>query len=195
MSKIKTEAWVKAGYKILGEEGIEGIKVERLARTLELNKSGFYHYFGSMNNFLQELLCYHVSEAKLISQEISECANLDPDLLLLIIRRKAFFLVESQFLIRCKPSQFGSQLDEASKIVNKEILPLWRTATQLPEDITAALAYLNIIHHFFYATIDSDKMNYMSLHSLAIQTNDVLNKVVAGKHVVMKGSPPDSDST
>jgi AcrR family transcriptional regulator len=183
MSKIKTEAWIKAGYKILGKEGIEGIKVERLARILQLNKSGFYHYFGSMNIFLQRVLRYHVSEAKIVALEVGGCASLDPDLLLLIIKYKTFFLVESQLLVKCKPSQFASDLDEASKIVNKEILPLWRTATRLPEDMTAALAYLNIIHHFFYARINADKMSYEVLQSLAIETKEVLNKVVDEKHI------------
>jgi AcrR family transcriptional regulator len=46
ISKINT--WIKAGYKLLGTEGMDGIKVERLARILDLNKSGFYHYFGTM---------------------------------------------------------------------------------------------------------------------------------------------------
>jgi hypothetical protein len=46
-----------------------------------------------------------------------------------------------------------------------------------------ALAYINIIHHFFYARISADKMNYDFLHSLAIETKEVLNKVVDEKHI------------
>lgn len=181
MSKIKTDAWIKAGYSILGKEGIEGIKVERLARILDLNKSGFYYYFGSMETFLHKLIRYHVSEAKVVAQELSGCVNLDPDLLMLVIKHKTFFLVESQLLVKCRPSQFGADLEEATNLVNKEILPLWRTATQLPEDLHAALAYLNIINHFFYARISSDKMNYDFLQSVAIETKEVLNKVVDEK--------------
>jgi len=41
MSKLKIDAWIKAGYKLLGKEGVDGVKVERLARILQLNKSGF----------------------------------------------------------------------------------------------------------------------------------------------------------
>ena len=181
MSNIKIEAWIKAGYSILGKEGIEGIKVERLARILDLNKSGFYYYFGSMEIFLHKLIRYHVSEAKMVAQELAGCINLDPDLLMLVIKHKEFFLVESQLLVKCRPLQFGSDLEEATNLVNKEILPLWRTATQLPEDLAAALAYLNIIHHFFYARISPDKMKYEFLHSLAIETKEVLNKVVEEK--------------
>ena len=183
MSKLKIEAWIKAGYKLFGKEGIEGIKVERLARALDLNKSGFYHYFGSMEIYLKSLHQYHISMAKVIAKEIADCENLDPDMLLLIIKHKTFFLVESQLLVKSKTPYFSPEFDEAGKIVNKELLPLWRKATQLPEDSTVALSYLNIILHFFYARINSDNLNYEYLHALTFETEEVLNKVMEEKHV------------
>jgi AcrR family transcriptional regulator len=180
MSKEKTEAWIKAGYKLFSAEGIESLKVERLARSLELNKSGFYHYFGSMNIYLKGLLEYHVNLARKVTQEVERCKDLDPDLLLLIIRHKSFFLVESQLLVKCKPIQFfGEDISTAGKIVSIELLPLWRKFTQLPEESTAAIAYLNIILHFFYARISSDNMNYEFLHSLTVETQGVLKKVMS----------------
>jgi AcrR family transcriptional regulator len=183
MSKLKIEAWIKAGYKLFGKEGIEGIKVERLARALDLNKSGFYHYFGSMEIYLKSLHQHHVNMAKVIAKEIAGCENLDPDMLLLIIKHKSFFLVESQLLVKSKTPYFSPEFDEAGKIVNKELLPLWRKATQLPEDSTVALSYLNIILHFFYARINSDNLNYEYLHTLTFETEEVLNKVMEEKHV------------
>lgn len=185
MSKLKIEAWVKAGYKLFGKEGIEGIKVERLARNLQLNKSGFYHYFGSMRSYLKSLLQYHVSLSKSIAEEIASCENFDPDLLNLIIKHRAFFLVESQLLLKSKPSYFSADVDEASKIINKKLLPLWRKETQLPEDSVAALSYLNIILHFFYARINSDNLSYQFLHSLTFETEEVLNKVVDEKKKII----------
>ena len=186
MSTEKTEAWIKAGYKLFAKKGIEGIKVERLARILQLNKSGFYHYFGSMNIYLKNLLCYHVQMAKVLAEEAATCENLDPDLLLFIIKHKTFFLVESQLLVRGKLGDFGPNIDEAGKIFNKEILPLWRKTTPLPEDSTVALAYLNIILHYFYARIGPDNMTYEFLHSLALDTKGVLNKVVSEKQATIE---------
>lgn len=178
MSKLKIDAWIKAGYKLLGKEGVDGVKVERLARILQLNKSGFYHYFGSMKIYLKNLLEYHVEMAKVIAPEIATCENLDPDLLLLMIKHKGFFLVESQLLLKSKPAYFGADADESGKIINKELLPLWRKDTQLPADSAVALSYLNIILHFFYARINSENLSYQYLHSLTFETEEVLNKVV-----------------
>lgn len=182
MSKLKIEAWIKAGYKLLGREGMEGIKVERLARTLQLNKSGFYHYFGSMKVYLRSLLQYHAELAKMIATEIAACENLDPDLLLLMIKHKGFFLVESQLLLKSKDAYFSAEAEEASKIINKELVPLWRKETQLPEDSAVALSYLNIILHFFYARINSDNLSYQYLHALTFETEEVLNKVVDDRY-------------
>jgi AcrR family transcriptional regulator len=184
MSKIKIEAWTKAGYKLLGKEGIDGIKVERLARILQLNKSGFYHYFGSMKVYLKSLLQYHVDMAKVIAIEIAACESLDPDLLHLMVKHKGFFLVESQLLLKSKPAYFNAEVLEASKIINKELLPLWRKDTQLPQDPELALSYLNIILHFFYARINSDNLSYPFLHSLTFETEEVLNKVMDEKYVL-----------
>jgi len=186
MSSTKTEAWIKAGYDLFSNEGFESLKVERLARSLDLNKSGFYHYFGSMNVYLKCLLEYHVSLAKEVTEEIASCKNLDPDLLRIMIRRKSFFLVESQLLVKCKPTQFGQDISNAAKIVTIELLPLWRKFIQLPQDSTVAIAYLNIILHFFYARINSENMNYEFLHSLTFETQEVLNKVMDEKYVVVK---------
>lgn len=182
MSREKTEAWIKAGYELFSNEGIESLKVERLARSLELNKSGFYHYFGSMNIYLKGLLEYHVNLAKKVTEEVARCKNLDPDLLLLIIRHKSFFLVESQLLVKCKPIQFGEDISTAGKIVSMKLVPLWRQFTPLPEESTAAIAYLNIILHFIYARINPDNMNYEFLHSLTVDTQGVLKKVMNEKY-------------
>jgi hypothetical protein len=44
-SKKTIQGWLDVGYKIFAHEGPEGIQVERLARILGVNKSGFYHFF------------------------------------------------------------------------------------------------------------------------------------------------------
>jgi AcrR family transcriptional regulator len=183
MSKTKTEEWIKAGYELFSNEGIESLKVERLARSLELNKSGFYHYFGSMNTYLKYLMEYHINKAKDLTEEIAGCQNIDPDLLHLIIRHKSFFLIESQLLVKCRPAQFGEDIGigKAASIVTLKLLPLWRKFTLLPDDSSTATAYLNIILHFFYARINSDNINYEFLHALTFETQGVLKKVMKEK--------------
>ena len=52
MEKHKNSSvWTEEGYRLFAKEGLDGIQVERLARILSLNKSGFYHYFGDLEGF------------------------------------------------------------------------------------------------------------------------------------------------
>lgn len=183
MSTAKIDTWIKAGYELLATEGVEGIKVERLARILALNKSGFYYYFGTMDVLIKKLLQHHIHLAKTVAGELATCGNIDPDLLLLIVKYRTFFLVESQLLVKGRSILQYADVDEAGRIVNDELLRLWGKTRELPEDTSVSLAYLNIIRHFFYARISPENMNYGFLHSLAAETQDVLGKVMMDKHV------------
>lgn len=176
MSASKIETWVKAGYKLLGTEGPEGIKIERLARILGLNKSGFYYYFKTMEAFLVHLLEYHVEIAHRVASEIGECETIDPDLLRLMLRQKFFFLVESQLLVRSGLAHAGATADEAGAIITKELILLWRRNNEGPTDAEAAEAYLNIIRHFIYARIDAANITYEFLRDLIDETKKVVEK-------------------
>lgn len=183
MSKLKILTWVKAGYEVYGREGIEGVRVERLARSLSLNKSGFYHYFGSMRMFIETLLQYHVEAAKGLIDEIRRCDKLDPDVLHLMVRNRYFFLVEAQLLLKPKPQAYVYGLHDAGGIINKEWLPLWTKAAQLPDDPSVALSYLNLILHFFYAGIGNENFTYEFLQSRIRETGDLVKSVLTSNQI------------
>ena len=54
---LKTKAdWIKVGFEVLTEEGINGVKVETMARKLGVTKGSFYGYFPNRNTFLLAML-------------------------------------------------------------------------------------------------------------------------------------------
>lgn len=183
MSASKLETWISAGYELLGREGMEGMRIERLARSLHLNKSGFYYYFGGMGLFLKRLIRHHVERAQIVGEEMANCKNLDPDLLLLVVKHREFFLVESQLLVKSRLARFDEDVDEAGKIISRGLLPLWRKGRTQTEDAASSLAYLNIIRHFVYSRINPENINYPFLHKLADETVSALGNVVAGNRV------------
>lgn len=178
MTVSRIETWIQSGYKLLGAEGVDGIKIERLARILNLNKSGFYHYFGNMQSYMEALVQYHTSMARRIATEIAGSRNIDPDLLQLIVKHKSFFLVESQLLVKNRSAMGYGNIDEAGQIINKELLALWRNTQGLPDDMSVAHGYLNILRHFIYARIDARNISYEFLHKLSVETKEVLEKAV-----------------
>jgi AcrR family transcriptional regulator len=55
--------WIENGYALFAQDGLDGIQVERLAKMVSLNKSGFYHYFGDRESFLEELMKHHYANS------------------------------------------------------------------------------------------------------------------------------------
>lgn len=50
------EAWISAGFRILAEDGVEGVRVERLAKKLNVSKGPFYWRFSDRAELLKAML-------------------------------------------------------------------------------------------------------------------------------------------
>jgi AcrR family transcriptional regulator len=181
MTTSKIDSWIQAGYTILATEGIDGIKIERVARALGLNKSGFYYYFGTLESYVKSLIQHHIHIAKDIAIEIEACQHVDPDFLYLIIRHKAFFLVESRLLVKNRLLQVDNTAEMAGVIINNALIHLLRKNTDLPE--SSILTYLNIFRHFFYARIEPENITYDFFHTLTGQIKDLFSKAEMDKTI------------
>jgi AcrR family transcriptional regulator len=56
MSDAKGEAWIRAGFAELARSGIEGVRVEVLAKNLGVTKGGFYRRFRDRGALLEGML-------------------------------------------------------------------------------------------------------------------------------------------
>ena len=54
--KTTPEDWIKAAKKALIAEGLTGVKVDRLAKSLGVTRGGFYHNFKSQQELMDRLL-------------------------------------------------------------------------------------------------------------------------------------------
>ncbi|WP_447752535.1 TetR/AcrR family transcriptional regulator [Sphingopyxis fribergensis] len=50
--------WIEAGQRMLVDEGIAGLKVDRLASRLGVSRGGFYHHFKDRDEFLDQLVAH-----------------------------------------------------------------------------------------------------------------------------------------
>lgn len=55
---IKTPAkkWLRTAIDALVEEGLAGVKIDRLAKTLNVTRGGFYHHFKDREDLLNRLI-------------------------------------------------------------------------------------------------------------------------------------------
>lgn len=54
--KVSPDTWVETARRVLVDEGIGGVKVDRLAHRLGVTRGGFYHHFRDREQLLDSLL-------------------------------------------------------------------------------------------------------------------------------------------
>lgn len=54
--QLDRAAWVKAAFDILAEEGLDGVRVEVLAKRLKVTKGSFYWHFKDRRDLLDAML-------------------------------------------------------------------------------------------------------------------------------------------
>ena len=70
--------WFEAALRVLRDEGIAGVRIERLARDLDTSRSGFYWHFKDRRDLELQLLEYWAHEyTEVVSQNV-ELAGLEP---------------------------------------------------------------------------------------------------------------------
>jgi AcrR family transcriptional regulator len=55
-SKLGRQDWIKAGLTVLAESGVGAVRVESLARRINMTKGSFYWHFKSHNDLLEAIL-------------------------------------------------------------------------------------------------------------------------------------------
>lgn len=83
MSEIKStrQLWIEKGYEQFALYGPENFSVKLLSKSIGFSRASFYHHFGDIDVFLDELLSKHwimAKEFNTIGKE--KCLQLFPDL-------------------------------------------------------------------------------------------------------------------
>jgi AcrR family transcriptional regulator len=75
--KLGRQDWIKAGLAVLAESGVEAVRVEPLAKRMQVTKGSFYWHFKDRNDLLEAILAEWV---EIDTQSIIEQVNqLDAD--------------------------------------------------------------------------------------------------------------------
>lgn len=84
--RVSKRQWLDAALDVLASEGVEGVRVAELARTLRISKSGFYWHFGGRDELLEEMKRFWVDEysQQIISEVLDLEGPLDQRLLMLV---------------------------------------------------------------------------------------------------------------
>jgi AcrR family transcriptional regulator len=173
MEKVRNSTvFTEQGYYLFAREGIEGIHIEKIARMLRLNKSGFYHYFGDLEVYIAELLALHIIKANHFLGDVARIKSIDPEYLNLIIKHQVAIMFHMQ-LLRVKDNE---SFYRAARLIDEKedvlLGDLWSEYLGIPDDTEVAIRYFNIVRDMFYARMSFQNMNYSFLlkHMTAAKT-------------------------
>ena len=76
--RVSRDQWLVKGLEIFSASGAEALRVEKLAKSLGVAKSGFYWHFRDRQDFLTQLLNYWAHEYTEVISENSMLTKLPP---------------------------------------------------------------------------------------------------------------------
>lgn len=154
--------WMDTGYGIFCKEGPSGIVVERLARDLNKNKSGFYHFFGDREDFFETMMKEHLERADQIADSIRRIGTFDPDFYQIMMDHKEPVLFQMQLVKNRETELYASTFQQFNSKIVGAVIPVWSDYLQVPCDVASSI--WTITRDSFYARITEE-----NFHSRFIQ--------------------------
>jgi AcrR family transcriptional regulator len=169
--------WTEKGYSLFAEEGLDGIQVERLARILQHNKSGFYHYFGDMEVYCAELLRLHEQKCDSYLNEISHIKTIDPEYFQIVVAYKVSALFQMQ-LYRCKnnPAFYNAaeMIDQREDVI---LRGLWSDYLGFGDNPDLAMRYFALVRDMFYSRVSLQNLTYEFQRKLATEATMLVREI------------------
>ncbi len=155
----KTEIWIIKGYEIFSFLGVEGLKIEHLAKEVGISKSSFYHHFADLDIFLEKILLHHLNKSSIIAEKERIAKNINPDLINILIEHKTDLLFNRQLRINSNKSNFNDTLNKSSRIIGTDFIKLWLTDTKLNLTTKQAEGIFELAMENFFLQINQDNIN------------------------------------
>jgi len=167
--------WLEVGHELFALDGPDGIQVERLARVVGLNKSGFYHYFITRDIYFEELLTFYNS---IIDEYISEIIGLKSfeEYLALMIKYRTTVLFHVQLSRNTDKKIYRKMLEESNRRIEQLVIPLWSAYIQLTQP-NLAHKYFELVRDMFYCRVNQKNLNIEFLHQLGTEAQDFLRQL------------------
>ncbi|WP_375562218.1 TetR/AcrR family transcriptional regulator [Bernardetia sp. OM2101] len=163
MNKIQ-QPWIEKGYRTFAYEGVENLKIERLSKDVEKNKSSFYHHFADLKIFISRLLEYHLLKAEILAEKEANCASLK-ELIEIIIEHKIDLLFSRQLRIHRQNPEFEECFTKTNQITMPAFLKVWSEILELQDNSHLSEMMLKLSLENFYLQITDETINHNWLNN------------------------------
>lgn len=178
MNETNKEIWVKKGYELFAINGLNGIKIEPLARLVGKNKSSFYHYFADQECFVEELLNHHLKQSEIVAQKEKLAQSIHPELIQILIEHQTDILFNKQLRFNRDQKHFKSTLAKSNEIIGKDFVLLWLKELQLNISLQQIESLFELALENFFLQITPENFNESWLNQYFDYLKNIIRKFV-----------------
>jgi AcrR family transcriptional regulator len=188
-----SQIWIDAGYELFAIEGPDGVQVEKLARILGRNKSGFYHHFGDREMFFSALIQHHFNVIEQFCQEASLAKHFNPDYLILLVKYGTSAFVQMQLRRQPENPLFSETFHVVRNKTEKILIPLWEDYIKISNNHDLAVKLWDIMRDLFFMRMSAKKLNLSRMQELVGEFSRVV-EMIKRMAQLSSNSSPDSRS-
>lgn len=171
-----TAIWITAGYDAFARNGMNGLKIEVLAKKVGISKSSFYHHFADVDLFLEHLLKQHLQQAEIMAAKEMACNSINPELIEVILAHKTDLLFNRQLRVNRELKAFATVLDKTNKIVGNAFISAWVKDLQLQLSPLQLEGIFSLALDNFFLQITPENLNRQWLTAYFDQLNETVKR-------------------
>lgn len=173
----KQEVWLEEGYKQFSKKGIEGLKIDLIAKAIGKSRSSFYYHFGDLDVFVEELLKHHIERMRIFAEYLNNCKEVEPDILEAFVKFKLDLFFNKQLRLNRQNSDFSICLEKGINIIYEVIIDIWAAELDLKSNIELARQYLEIITDNLGLVVTEEVFEYEWLKEYWIEKSNFFKQV------------------
>lgn len=120
--------WIKTGYRLFGEIGLDALNAENLSNLVGLNRSSFYHYFKDLTRYEEALFEYHDSRYQFIALVIKDYQKFEELFNKEVFEHKDALAFQRQLLINQSISRYKDCSEVVRRHTEEKTFALWTAA-------------------------------------------------------------------
>jgi AcrR family transcriptional regulator len=169
--------WLRAGYDLFAHDGPAGLKVEVLARRVGKSKSSFYHHFADTEVFTEQLLAYHLQQARLVADRERRCRSIDPELIEVLLDVPSNLLFDRQLRIHRHVPAFSRCFRQTMQLTTEAFATVWAAEMGLANRPDTATELLVFAVENFYAQLTEKTLTYKGLSTYFSEVQSLIGGV------------------
>ena len=171
------QIWLEKGYGMISQKGFTNVNVESIARTINKNKSSFYHYFGDWDGYEESLLTYHLNLAEEFALKLNGCQHIIPDMVDIFLEHKTDIFFHKQLRINRDRPHFKKCFESVFNIFEKAILEKWKSFLMLENHSFLAAKILALLSENFLLKITYENYTQEWMYNYLLEVVQLVDDI------------------